>query len=309
MRRALGLAAALLAPAFATPTSAQRPADAALAKQLDAYTAQAFRDWDGVGLAISVVKDGRLVFAKGYGVRELEKPGAGRLRDAVRHRVHDQGDDRRRHWHARGRGQGQMGRPRHQLPAGLPAQRPVRHARGHRPRPAHASRRPAERGLPLVRQLELDGGDPPTRAPRRAGVFAALELHLSERHVCGGRPGHRVGERACRGRSSSGRESSSRCTWTGRCRSWRGTRGVPNVASPHDRIDDTLRVITNASVDPVASAGSVWSSVTDMSKWMRFVLDSGRVDGRALLKPATFARAAQAADDGAAGPVLPDVHG
>jgi hypothetical protein len=26
-----------------------------------------------------------------------------------------------------------------------------------------------------------------------------------------------------------------------------------------------------------------------MSKWMRFILDSGRVDGRALLKPATFA--------------------
>jgi CubicO group peptidase (beta-lactamase class C family) len=50
-----------------------------------------------------------------------------------------------------------------------------------------------------------------------------------------------------------------------------------------------LRVIANASVDPVASAGSVWSSVSDMSKWMRFILDSGRVDGKALLKPATFA--------------------
>jgi CubicO group peptidase (beta-lactamase class C family) len=68
-----------------------------------------------------------------------------------------------------------------------------------------------------------------------------------------------------------------------------GTRGVPNVASPHDRIDVTMRVISNASVDPVAAAGSVWSSVADMAKWMRFVLDSGRVDGRALLKPATFA--------------------
>jgi CubicO group peptidase (beta-lactamase class C family) len=69
--------------------------------------------------------------------------------------------------------------------------------------------------------------------------------------------------------------------------------GLPNVASPHDRIDDTLRVIANASVDPVASAGSVWSSVADMSKWMRFILDSGRVDGRQLLKPATFAELLQ----------------
>jgi CubicO group peptidase (beta-lactamase class C family) len=64
---------------------------------------------------------------------------------------------------------------------------------------------------------------------------------------------------------------------------------APNVARPHDLVDDTMRVITNASVDAVASAGSVWSSVADMSKWMRFILDSGRVDGRALLKPATFA--------------------
>jgi CubicO group peptidase (beta-lactamase class C family) len=64
---------------------------------------------------------------------------------------------------------------------------------------------------------------------------------------------------------------------------------MPNVASPHDRIDDTMRVIRNASVDGVASAGSVWSSVADMSKWARFILDSGRVDGRRLLKPETFA--------------------
>jgi hypothetical protein len=63
----------------------------------------------------------------------------------------------------------------------------------------------------------------------------------------------------------------------------------PDVASPHDRIDDTMRVIRNASVDGVASAGSVWSSVADMSKWMRFILDSGRVDGKRLLKPETFA--------------------
>jgi CubicO group peptidase (beta-lactamase class C family) len=63
---------------------------------------------------------------------------------------------------------------------------------------------------------------------------------------------------------------------------------APNVARPHDIIDDTMRVITNASVDPVASAGAVWSSVADMSKWMRFILDSGRVGNRRLIKPATF---------------------
>jgi hypothetical protein len=67
------------------------------------------------------------------------------------------------------------------------------------------------------------------------------------------------------------------------------TRGKPDVASPHDIVNDTTVVIQNVSVDPVASAGSIWSSVADMGKWARFMLDSGRVDGRPLLKPETWA--------------------
>src|SRR4051812_12866958 len=43
-------------------------------RELDAYVARATRDWRAPGLAVAVVKDGRLVFAKGYGVLELGKP-------------------------------------------------------------------------------------------------------------------------------------------------------------------------------------------------------------------------------------------
>jgi CubicO group peptidase (beta-lactamase class C family) len=67
-----------------------------------------------------------------------------------------------------------------------------------------------------------------------------------------------------------------------------GITGQANVAAPHGEINDTLRVIRNRSVDPVAPAGSVWSSVNDMSRWMRFVLDSGRVNGKRLVTEATF---------------------
>jgi CubicO group peptidase (beta-lactamase class C family) len=63
----------------------------------------------------------------------------------------------------------------------------------------------------------------------------------------------------------------------------------PNVAVPHDILDDQLRVIENASVDGVAPAGSVWSSVHDMSKWMQMLLDGGKASGRVLLKPETVA--------------------
>jgi len=63
--------------------------------------------------------------------------------------------------------------------------------------------------------------------------------------------------------------------------------GRGNVASPHYRIDGEVRVIENASVDPVAPAGSVWSSVSDMAKWMRFLLEGTTPDGVRLLKEET----------------------
>jgi hypothetical protein len=67
-----------------------------------------------------------------------------------------------------------------------------------------------------------------------------------------------------------------------------GVVGKPNVATPHAESEGTFRVTQNRSVDPVKAAGSVWSSVGDMAKWIRFVLDSGRVGGRRLVQERTF---------------------
>lgn len=41
---------------------------------LDRYVTKAMSDWQIPGLAVGIVKDGKLVFSKGYGVRELGKP-------------------------------------------------------------------------------------------------------------------------------------------------------------------------------------------------------------------------------------------
>ena len=48
----------------------------------------------------------------------------------------------------------------------------------------------------------------------------------------------------------------------------------PNVAMPHDIVDGQLRIIENASVEGVAPAGSVWSSVNDMAKWTTLLSES-----------------------------------
>lgn len=60
-----------------------------------------------------------------------------------------------------------------------------------------------------------------------------------------------------------------------------------NVASPHHRIDDEIRVIENEPVDPVAPAGSVWSSVDELSRWVRMLLAEGRWQGETVLEEET----------------------
>lgn len=63
-----------------------------------------------------------------------------------------------------------------------------------------------------------------------------------------------------------------------------------NSASPHFRYGgDTIAVIRSEQAQALGPAGDVWSNAADMSRWMKFLLDSGRVDGKPLLKPATFA--------------------
>ena len=62
-----------------------------------------------------------------------------------------------------------------------------------------------------------------------------------------------------------------------------------NRSVPHYRVKGKVVPIVDMAVDEVAAAGSVWSNVEDMGKWMRFVLDSARVGDRRLLQPDTYA--------------------
>ena len=62
----------------------------------------------------------------------------------------------------------------------------------------------------------------------------------------------------------------------------------PNVSSAHFEIDSVTRAIEESPVDPVPAAGAAWSSAEDMGKWMRFLLDSGKVNGKRLVSDASF---------------------
>ncbi|HEY4648798.1 MAG TPA: serine hydrolase, partial [Gemmatimonadales bacterium] len=69
-------------------------------------------------------------------------------------------------------------------------------------------------------------------------------------------------------------------------------KGKTNVTRPHDFFHDTLRALPASSqqlVDPIAPAGSMYSNVLDMSRWLRFLLDSGQVGGKRLVSDTAFA--------------------
>ncbi|ADB37912.1 serine hydrolase [Spirosoma linguale] len=66
-----------------------------------------------------------------------------------------------------------------------------------------------------------------------------------------------------------------------------------NRAKPHLEVNDTVRLVDSpleeGLVDAVGPAGSVWTCPDDITAWMQCMLDSGRYQGKTLLKPATWA--------------------
>lgn len=64
--------------------------------------------------------------------------------------------------------------------------------------------------------------------------------------------------------------------------------GEANRSTPHYTVDGKTVEIKDSNADGIAPAGAVWSCVEDMAIWTKFVLDSARINGKALLTPITY---------------------
>ena len=98
------------------------------------------------GMAIAIVENGKVTFAKGFGVRKL-----GRARRVDADTIFPNGSTGKAFTVADlailvDAGQDRLGRQGDRSPAGFPDVRPVGHARDDDPRPARASQRPRTRG-------------------------------------------------------------------------------------------------------------------------------------------------------------------
>jgi CubicO group peptidase (beta-lactamase class C family) len=283
------LPALLLAASLSAATAAQSPnghTDPAAA--LDAYTAKVVRDWQIPGLGISVVKDGRLVFSKGYGVRELGKAGAAdaqtlfaigsttkAMTAAAIAMLVDEGKVRWDDPVTKYLPTFQTADPY------ITRELTVRDLLTHRGGLGNADYLWYESDIPSPEVRRRVRFLRPAYSMRSSFIYQNVMYALAGDVVAAasGMPWEEFVRRRIFEPLAMSRTVAT----------LRETQSRDNVASPHDRVDGSIRPIRNASVDPVAPAGSVWSSVDDMAKWMRFMLDTARTaSGRALLTPATW---------------------
>jgi CubicO group peptidase (beta-lactamase class C family) len=73
--RIIASIAALVLSTMHNTTFAQAEQNSFVKDSLDKYIERGMKQWQIPGLAIAIVKDGKVIVSKGYGVREFGKPG------------------------------------------------------------------------------------------------------------------------------------------------------------------------------------------------------------------------------------------
>lgn len=253
----------------------------------DAYVRQAVEEWGATGLAVAVVKDGDLLFSEGYGVRELGPGGAvdaqtmfsigsttKAMTAATLGMLVDEG---RIAWDD-------------PVVEHLPAFRlsdpyltrevTIRDLLTHRAGMGNADFLWYEQDVTGPEILERFRFAEPAYSLRSSFIYQNIMYAAAGAVVeaVSGKPWRQFVEDRIFDPLGMTRSAST----------LGATAGMPNVATPHYRVDGEVMVIENASVDPVDAAGSVWSSVEDMSKWLRMLLNEGvAADGTRLLSEET----------------------
>lgn len=281
------LTAALLVVLGATPVVAQRPPREL--RDLDAWIARAMHEWEVPGLAVAVVKDDSLVFARGYGVRALGSAApvttatlfanASTTKAFTAVAVGMMVDEGKLAWDDR---------VTDRLPALVlhdpyPARElTLRDMLSHR----------VGFGDPgyLWYGTELDAGEM-FRRLRFVEPESSFRARYAYNNVTFAACGLIAGEAYGAGWDALVRDRILQpLGMTATVTQGRLLPADANVAQPHDRVRDTLRVIPGVAslVDAIAPAGAMYSNVRDMSRWLRFLL-RGLGGDSALIRPGTLA--------------------
>lgn len=280
LRRALSSALCALST-LSVPLAAQLP------KGLDAYVTNAMREFQVPGLAIAIVKDGKVVLEKGYGVRRL-----GEATPVDAHTLFAIASNSKA-FTATLLGQlVDSGRVAWDAPA-------ITYIRDFQLYDPWVTREITVRDLLSHRSgLGLGGGDllwmystntaddvirqvrwlKPATSFRTTFAYQNIMFLAAGQVVerVTGRPwGQDVRERIFAPLGMT--ESNTSVTQF---------REGMDIASPHSMVDGKLTVIPYDTVDNLAPAGAINSSAHDMAKWVAAQLDSGRVGDHRAWSPA-----------------------
>src|SRR4030095_7570500 len=251
----------------------------------EAYVNKSIADWGVPGVAVAIVKDDRVVFARGFGVRQLNKPAP-----VDEHTLFAIGssskaftaaslamlvDEKKLKWDD----------PATKYLPGFQLFDPystreltVNDLVSHRSGLArgdllwYASHYDRNEVLRRVRYLQ-----PSWRLLYRFGYQNIMFLAAGQiiPSITGKSWDDFVRERIF---TPLGMKSSST--------SIRALANSDDVASPHARLDDVVRVVSWRNIYNIAPAGSINSNVEDMAQWVRLQLGGGTYDNKRLISSA-----------------------
>ena len=273
------IAAALSVAASSAPTL--NPSQADLPKDLDAYASRVLKEFEVPGIAVAIVKDGKVLLTKGYGVRKLGEPAvvdeqtlfgiASNTKAFTAAALAILVDEGKITWDD-------------------PV---VKHLPGFQMYDAYVTHEITIRDLITHRSgLGLGAGDllwwPPTNYTREeilhrlryikpATSFRSRYAYDNVLYMVAGQiiP-------AVTGKSWDAFVKERILTPLGMAAtntSMTAFKPAANIANPHSRVEGRVQPIPYINLDNVAPAGSINSNVADMSKWVIAQLDGGLIRG------------------------------
>jgi CubicO group peptidase (beta-lactamase class C family) len=281
------LGGAVLSGVLVGAAAGQKAAAPVTIKDFDAYAAKAMKDWKVPGMAIAIVRNDSVVFARGYGVRKLDEAAA-----VDPHTVFAIGSSSKAFTSAAVAMLVDDGKMKWDVPVTtyLPwfqmydpyvaRELTVRDALSHRSGLArgdfawYAANYDRDDILRRVRYLK------PSWSFRSNFGYQNI-MYLA------------AGQAAA---TASGRDWDTliherifaplgmRESYT----SIRPLASLPNVAQPYALLDGTVTFVPYANIDNIGPAGSINSTVLDMAQWIRLQLGDGKIAGKQLVSKANL---------------------
>ena len=252
------------------------------AQGFDDYVTKAIKDWEVPGLAIAIIKDDRIVFAKGYGVRELGKSSV-----VDEHTLFAIGSSSKAFTAASiamlvDEGKLKWDDPATKYLPGFQIYDPYT-TRELTVRDLVTHRSGLERGDLLWYASSYDR-DEVLRRIRHLKPTWSMRAHFGYQNIMFLAAGQIIPSITGKTWDDFVRERifiplGMKATST----SIKALANSDNVATPHTKLDDKVQAVAWRNIDNIAPAGSINSNVLDMAQWVRLQLGGGLYQNQRLL--------------------------